>query len=290
MKIKVRAPGSCGELVQGTVDGQNFLITCPVDIWSEVTVQSGANNIAAGEKTLEAVKKTWAYLGEAPDSFSVNVETTLPEGKGMGSSSADISAACQAAAMVVGKKLTIDEITDIALSIEPTDGVFFPGIVMIDHLGGTVRRLLGSCPPMTVAIFDIGGEVDTLQFNRRGDLGLLNKAKESEVRRAAELVTKGIETGNCDLIGQGATISAMANQDILFKACLPVIIGISQRFGAVGVNTAHSGTVIGILFPDNNTVDIDQCILAVQEDCPETAFLGTARLIDGGLMVVEGGS
>ncbi len=38
MKAVVRAPGSCGELVQGTLNGVNFHITCPVDRFTETTV------------------------------------------------------------------------------------------------------------------------------------------------------------------------------------------------------------------------------------------------------------
>jgi L-threonine kinase len=290
MKVKVRAPGSCGELVQGTVSGRNFLITCPVDIWSDVTVESGSQESAAGEKTLEAVRKTWDYLGYSNGSFSVTVDTTLPAGKGMASSSADISAACLAAAVIAGRQLSTDEIADIALSIEPTDGIFYPGIVMFDHLGGKLRRLLGCPPPMFTAIFDAGGEVDTLEFNKRSDLKELNKAKERLVRRASSLVVRGLARGDSSLIGQGATISALANQSILFKSCLQVIAEIAPRFGAVGVNTAHSGTVVGIIFPDNAGTDIAGCIKAVQKACPETGFLGTARLIAGGLTVLEEGA
>ena len=31
-------PGTCGELVQGTLSGGNFLVTCPVNWFSRVTV------------------------------------------------------------------------------------------------------------------------------------------------------------------------------------------------------------------------------------------------------------
>ncbi|MDR3565040.1 MAG: GHMP kinase [Negativicutes bacterium] len=291
MKAMVRAPGSCGELVQGTVEGKNFLITCPVDLYSEVVVQDDASPVvAAGGKAVEAVERTWAYLGIRPERFSVRVESALPKGKGMASSSADISAACQAAAVCCGRLLTPDEIADIALAIEPTDGIFYPGIVMFDHVGGLTRRFLGFPPPLSVAIFDVGGQVDTLQFNQRSDLIVLNRAKESQVEQAVALVTRGLVSGDCGLIGQGATLSALANQSILHKACLPAILELLPRYGAVGVNTAHSGTVIGILFPGVITEKIGECIAAVQTACPELTFLRTARVITGGLTVIEGGS
>ena len=36
--IKVKVPGSCGEIVQGTESGRPFLITCPINCYTEVRV------------------------------------------------------------------------------------------------------------------------------------------------------------------------------------------------------------------------------------------------------------
>ncbi len=286
IQATVRAPGSCGELVQGTMDGDNFLITCPVDIFSAVTVTPGDRPSAAGEKTVAAVRRTWERLGVAAGPFAVGVSSALPQGKGMASSSADISAACQAAALAAGHALTADDIADIALAIEPTDAIFYPGIVMFDHVRGRTRRHLGDPPPMSILIFDAGGSVDTLEFNRRPGLAALNAAKEKEVRQAVDLLSRGLAAGDCALIGRAATISALANQAILPKPALPAVAAVAARHGAVGVNTAHSGTVIGVLFsgrPDPAVADT--CRAAVVRACPELRFLQLARLIPGGLIL-----
>jgi L-threonine kinase len=286
MGIKVRAPGSCGELVQGTINGKNFLITCPVNLFSEVELHPGDEAVQnAGEKVMDAVERTFAYLGLSRDKFSITVLSELPVGKGMASSSADISAACQAAALTVGKALTPDEIADIALAIEPTDGIFYPGIVAFDHVRGLIRQSLGMPPDMTIAVFDAGGQVDTVSFNRRTDLAALNAAKEEQVGEAFHLVSQGIAAMDCELIGRGATLSARANQDILYKPCLETLIEIGSRFGSVGVNAAHSGTVLGILFPAGVVPFIPACIKAVTNTCPGVTYLKTVSLVPGGLRV-----
>ncbi len=291
MKIKVKSPGSCGELVQGTIEGKNFLITCPIDLYSEAEIIIGEKKTQAnpGSKVLSAVEKTMQYLGCGDKNLQVIITSELLSGKGMASSSADISAACQAVALQLGKLLTPDEIADLALSIEPTDGVFYPGIMMFDHVHGIIRRYLGIPPAMHIAVFDVGGEVDTLYFNRRADLAELNKAKESQVRQAMDLVINGLALRDIRLIGQGATLSALANQSILYKPCLDKIIDIIPSFGAVGVNAAHSGTVLGILFSAENMSCCHDCIAAVQAACPEVQYLRTVRLISGGLMKQEEG-
>ncbi|SMD06067.1 GHMP kinase [Sporomusa malonica] len=285
MTIKVRAPGSCGELVQGTINGVNFLITCPVDWYSEVTVVPGGSMTSAEPKAAAAVDKTLKYLYAAGD-FGLVVESDLPVGKGMASSSADISAACQAASLAVtGRRLSCDEIADIALAIEPTDGIFYPGIIMFDHVQGKIRRTLGTPPPINIAVFDAGGEVDTLAFNDRQDLASLNQAKELQIIQAVELVAKGLEIGDARLIGQGATMSALANQAILYKPCLDTAINISRDFGAVGVCAAHSGTVLGVMFSADAMSGHEACIKEICRACPEVAYLKTIQLIAGGLII-----
>ena len=287
MGILVKAPGTCGELVQGTINGQNFLITCPINVYSEVEVSFGQQASRVGEKTRAAVTRTLEYLQQPTTGLAITARSELLVGKGMASSSADIAAACQAAAQCFGRGLTPDEIADIALEIEPTDGVFYPGIVMLDHVSGSIRRLLGAPPAMYIAVFDVGGEVNTQNFNQRSDLSDLNAAKESIVRQAVELVTEGLRYGDSQMIGRGATLSAIANQTILYKPCLNKVIAIAERHGAVGVNAAHSGTVLGILFPADEMSQISSCITTVAATCSDIAYWRTVQMISGGLIIAE---
>lgn len=292
MRVTVKAPGSCGELAQGAIDGKSFLITCPIDVYSEVTATVCDNFIplTIGSKAVLAIEKTLQYLQINNGNFHVSVKSELPIGKGMASSSADISATCQSIALSAGKFLTPDQIADIALSIEPTDGIFFPGVMLFDHITGQLRHSLGNAIPMHIAIFDVGGEIDTLHFNQRRDLKKLNHSKEMQVRQAMNLIMIGIATKDISLIGKGATISALANQSILFKPHLEDIINIALSWGAVGVNIAHSGTVVGVLFPINKMNQCPACIDEINKRCIGVKFLRTAQFISGGLTKQEGDS
>jgi L-threonine kinase len=202
----------------------------------------------------------------------------------MASSSADIAAACAAAARALHISLTPDDIKDIALSVEPTDGVFFPGVVALDHIRGGAVTNLGAPPPMRIAIWDFGGQVDTLLFNRRRDLVRLRREAQGDFAEAYALIKDGLSSGNSVLIGKGATISALANQKILPKDGLEKLILIAHRYGAVGVNVAHSGTVAGILFDGNELDGFEPCREKIAEECPELRYLGAARLISGGML------
>lgn len=290
MTISVRAPGSCGELAQGTIDGQPFLITCPIDWFSEAVVEAAGcdTNLSGRPKAQLAVNAALFRLQQPADSIHVHIFSDIPVGKGMASSSADISAACQAAALACGRQLTADEIADIALSIEPTDGIFYPDIMLFDHVRGNLRQPLGKPPELYIAVFDAGGEVDTLEFNRRMDLDKLNKAKEKEVRAAVELIKKGLAEHDVNRIGEGATLSSLANQIILRKDCLPLFEREFPHSGAVGITIAHSGTVIGVLFPPAAKENMADFAGRMECLCPGVRHLRNVRLISGGLNVIKG--
>lgn len=290
MTISVKAPGSCGELAQGTIDGQPFLITCPIDWFSEAVVGTGDHNTALSgrPKAQLAVNAALSRLQLPPDTISLHIDSDIPIGKGMASSSADISAACQAAALACGRSLTADEIADIALSIEPTDGIFYPDIILFDHVRGNLRQPLGRPPELHIAVFDAGGEIDTLEFNRRMDLSALNKAKEKDVRAAVDLIKKGLAENDVSRIGEGATLSSLANQMILKKDCLSLFVREFPHCGAVGVNIAHSGTVIGVLFPPIAMQNMTDFAGRMESLCPGVRHLRNVRLIPGGLNVIKG--
>lgn len=290
VRTSVRCPGSCGELVQGTAAGAHFLVTCPIDLYSDVSVTLSPTLLPApkvGEKTQEAVRQTLRYFKQADCHFDISIRTDLPKGKGMASSSADISAACMATAVGLGYTLTPDEIATIALRIEPTDGVFFPGIMMLDHVEGVVRRSLGTPPPIRIAVLDMGGEVDTVGFNQRQDLAMLNQWKEPQVLAALKMVEEGIRRGDTALLGAGTTLSALANQTILPKPLLEEVIEISRQCGALGVNVAHSGTVVGILFDPARGASPEECIKKVSTAYPELRPGKVVSLVPGGLTVME---
>lgn len=289
MEWLIKAPGSCGELIQGTINNVPFLITCPINMYTTVYTSKNSNCLTGlGEKAQLARRRTLEFLQTDNINCGMTLKCELPSGKGMASSSADIAAVCQLTALAAsGRCLTTEEIAALAAAIEPTDGIFYDGIVMFNHITGECLQKLGQPPPLNIAVFDVGGEVDTINFNRRTDLAALNQQKEPQIVQACQLLLAGIKEQRPDLIGRAATISAVANQMILAKRQLPLLKKIARQSGALGINTAHSGTVVGFLFAVN---DIDRCdysIKQVLEQCGNVKFIGQASLIGGGLIIEE---
>lgn len=279
---QTRSPGSCGELVQGMVGNEYFLVTCPISVFANLTVVENDSFITAPPpkvmRALEILRRQYDIQGPMP---GLQINSALPKGKGMASSSADIAAALAAVGCWFAIPLSIEEISRIAVEVEPTDAVFVQGIVRYGHCTGEILQRYGSPPALDILVFDTGGDVDTLTFNRRGDLAELNRLKEPEILAALQLLEQGFMQGDAALIGQAATLSAQANQRILPKRELDKLVTIGNEYGAVGVNVAHSGTVIGILLPPGAA--IEGCRSAVMKYCPTVEYLCKTHLIGGGL-------
>ena len=291
----VRVPGSCGELVQGLLDGGYFLVSCPVDFFTMVSVEIFAGEISDGSpgvnapascpKTAAAVKATLAHLGKNDVRVHVSVNNPIPRSKGLGSSTADVAAAIAATGIALGNELLPEDVARLAISVEPTDGVMFPGLALFDHREGKKMEVLGAPPPMELVALDFGGTVDTLEFNQT-DRRQAWESVALEAEEALGLVRSGIL--NCDpaLVGRGASISARSGQQVLPKPELPKVMDFAADVGAVGVNVAHSGTVIGVLLDARHRRGLSVYKQA-QRTFPQAESVQHFRLLAGGIRRVD---
>ncbi len=291
----VRVPGVCGELVQGMQGDSLFLVTCPIDFFSRVRVDL-YDGPAAGEppevagcanhpKAAKAVRATLEHLGHDRLSAQLNVNNPIPRGKGMGSSTADVAGAITATGLALGVELQPSTVAEIALSVEPTDGVMFPGIAMFDHLLGTIAESLGPPPPMEIVALDFGGAVDTVKFNKV-DRRPLWRSIQAETSQALELVRAGVQQGDPALVGRGSSISALASQQVLPKPRLAEVNEFAKQVGAVGVNVGHSGTIIGILL-DARPRRGKSTFRQAREAFPDAEMVHHFRLLGGGVQAVK---
>lgn len=287
MALCVKVPGSGGELLQGTIDGEPFLVTCPINVYTKAIV-SNERCIDLPPRALVALEETLHFFKQQTFFYGIRLQSALPQGKGMSSSSADIAATCQAAAIALGNRLTEENVASIAVSVEPTDGVFCEGIVRFNHINGKILEKWREVPTLVFVLFDLGGAIDTLYFNRRLDLHRLNVQKEPQIKEALRILQIGLAGGDLGAIGRAATISAFANQAILYKPQLDTIYKIARRCGAFGINIAHSGTLVGMLFAADQANDMKKSIRMMKENYPEITFLRIAQLISGGFEIEDG--
>jgi len=250
----VRCPGTCGEWVQGARNGIPFLVDCPIDRFSEVRVSLNMN--ATGwdlplhkTKALQVLELLQDDLGLPDLSGKVEFSEQLPEGKGMASSTADITAVAAAALIALGEDPVPERLADLALRIEPSDSVMFPGITEIEHVVRHKHRILGPSVPALFLALDWGGAIDTRVFNARPGLTEHYRRYEGEIARAYLLALEGIDQIDLEKLAVAGTISARCNLEINRKMQFESFVTWVLEKGGLGVVSAHSGTLLAGVFP-----------------------------------------
>ena len=255
MKITAICPASCGELIQGWINGGEKLISYGINCYSRVTLQEGFKDNERGySKSYNMVGKVLQYYGykEADGkNFALKIDSDIPVGKGMASSTADLAATALATATFLGKEISEAEIASLCIQIEPTDSIVFSNITLLDHLYGRTIQGFGTFPAAKVLLLEGKGTINTIDF-RRTNRELSLRKNEALLQKAMVSFEKGIMNTDLKELGKASTISALANQEILYKEGIEKLQEECQRLGAAGINVAHSGTVVGILYSDTD--------------------------------------
>ncbi len=278
-------PCTCGELFQGSLDGEPCLVSCPIDVYSVARVSDGVDEsgpkISGGSALGRKAQAALARLALPGESATrVTVGSPLPAGRGYGTSTADIGAALYAASRAAGIALNRWEAVRIAVGVEPTDSTLLPGLALLDHRQGRFHELLGTPPGLRLLILDAGGCVDTESFNRQNWKDEL-RLMAADHRRAYDLLRLGVARGDPEGIGEAATLSARLHEAILPNPLVGVALRLIRRVGAVGLCRAHSGTVVGLLF-DKRCFDEERSFREVVGSVPRGVTLRLAALVEGG--------
>lgn len=291
MIVKVKCPASCGELIQGLVGDGEKLISLPIDIYSKVTLYETKKmeNKTNKPKMKLALQKSFEYFDVSEkytENIGISINSDIPIAKGMASSTADIAATIIASARYLGKELSFEELGKLCCEIEPTDSIIFQKLTLFDHINGRIIQEYKWNPSMKVLILEMDRVVNTEEF-RKNDYSKIRHKNRKEIERAYKIFTSACETKDKKLFGKAVTISSLINQEILFKPKLDEIINISTKLGAYGVNVAHSGTVIGILY-DDNEVDVYKLkdILNRRIEQYYTKIY-VANMIEGGVRIIK---
>jgi uncharacterized protein involved in propanediol utilization len=244
--------GTFGELLQGVLpepDG-DFLVTLPIAQWTTASFQlvRGSSSVDVSpphKRKALRLAEMMLHWADVPYGGVLILQSSLPEGKGLASSSADLVATARAVGNALGRTLLPETIEAFLGRIEPTDGVLYSGIVEFDHRKVQLRRYLGSIPSMVVVGVDEGGAVDTIEFNRIAKP--FSSADRREYARLLEQLTAAVAARDLAAVGTVATRSAQLNQMLWRKRLLDPLSSICADVGALGVVAAHSGTMLGVL-------------------------------------------
>jgi uncharacterized protein involved in propanediol utilization len=246
--------GTFGELLQGALpDGDDFLVTLPITRCSSAWFRldpRGPMQVFPSHK-VKSLNLAVAMLAEhgAGAGGSLVVDSDVPIGKGLASSSADLVATARAVGAVLGFDTSPAAVEGWLRPIEPTDGVMHTGIVAFAHRRVQLRSTLGRLPALTVVAVDEGGVLDTVAFNQRPKEFTARDVTEYAV--LLETLAGAVRAADLCAVGAVASRSAQLNQRLVPKRNLAEMLRISSDVGGLGVVCAHSGTMLGVLLADH---------------------------------------
>ncbi len=248
------ANGTFGELLQGALPGDNnhFLVTLPIQKFSRAvfTPDIASKRITVTptnkSKSLDLVQKLIDHY-ELRIGGHLSIESELPEGKGLASSSADLVATARALESTMGSVIPTDLILALLRTIEPSDGVMYPEFVTFFHRKVELGRRLGFPVRLKVLAIDEGGQIDTIEYNQRNHP--FTDEECAEYADLLQMIETAIRCNDLGLLGRIATRSAILNQKRNPKRHLDLMLEISKATHALGVVVTHSGPCIGLIFP-----------------------------------------
>ena len=251
MKFYGVCPASCGEFVQGVLDNEEYLSSYAINLFSVATLEEGKEVIHTGPKksrrAMELVFEKFNIPVDESKKISLNINSQIPIGKGMASSTADIGATINATLSMLGKTLTGEEISKLAVKIEATDSLLLNRHSIFNPLTADIKKYMGGISNAKVVILEPDDILDTKSIRMTPNYRMYKMQNKEIIKESFSLLDEGLARNNLSLVGKACTYSSLANENIHKKPFLKEIIEISDKFGCYGVNIAHSGTVIGIL-------------------------------------------
>lgn len=198
---------------------------------------------------LTAINYLKRYKSVRSFNLKINLDSNIPEGKGMGSSTADIMATIRALDKLVGIKTTFQERIDLLLKVEKAcDSTVlenFEGL-FAQREGKIIHSFSNSLPPISILGVDLMPDENVIT-----DKLPLPAYSLNEINDFNELFWKLNEAVyRKDVLGIAnvATESALLNQKFYPKKNFDLFLEFAKEYSSLGVIISHSGTIAGLIY------------------------------------------
>ncbi|GAB3225875.1 kinase [Glycomyces halotolerans] len=284
-----RIHGTFGELLQGYVGERetwrHFLVTAPVtEKWARARVEFGRG----GEPTVDPPDRTLALrmlaalcdrAGLDAAGARLTIESTIPVGRGMASSTADVMATARALQLAFPGRIDEADIRACAREIEYGDEVLSFGISSCHQREHERVRTYETDLRLLVLGIDEGYEVST-------DL-LHEQLTEVEIHaleyaRLWDEIDTALRESDPAAVGRVATRSAELFNDVNPKKTWSMMTEIGAASESLGIVAAHSGSVIGLLFTGHDPDHARKIVSASRALAAEQFPVNLFSIADGG--------
>jgi uncharacterized protein involved in propanediol utilization len=249
---------SFGELLQGVLPGQRkFLVNLRIRRGSRVRVRLTsplysaekeaqiASSYQSYPKSYKLLRNTLSDLGSHDDCL-IEIESDVPVGKGLSSSTADMVAAIRGLANAASVAFREDYIGRVITEIEPNDGLQYQGTSAYHHTTGQLIERVDWVPPFRILGVDFGGIVDTVTFNQKKIE--FSAAQMDRYHSLLRDMLGALRSHESDAVAAIASESTRLWQTFRPRAEMEKMFELQAATGGLGVVNTHSGTYLGLLF------------------------------------------
>lgn len=200
-------------------------------------------------KAARAARGTLAMLGRSDLGGTLEITSKIPQAKGFGSSSCDVVATIRAVSRALGRELSPDGIAAVAVYAETASDPLMheESTVLFAQRRGQVVKVLPNLPPLLV----LGCDSAPRDKGVTTEYLPLVTYTEAELRtfdRLLDDLSSALDLRDHAAIGRVASTSAEINCRYLPNPLFEPALDVLTACGALGVQVAHSGTLVGLLF------------------------------------------
>lgn len=255
-------PATCGELVQGCIGKKEYISSYCIDLYSSAIIsekKSAKKGVYKRKsKSMQAVAHVFEHFNIDKlelNNIHLSIKSSIPVGKGMASSTADIGASIMAALDYLGEEMTPKEISKLVSMIEPTDSIFFPEVCIFDPIHGEKKESLGYIDCKKVLVLEPDARINTVKIRKEREYYKILKENKSITQKSFEMLYEGVKNRDKELIRKASENSALANEKIKKTPYLRELIEIGRKNNYGFLNISHTGTVVGIAIDEKTDVE-----------------------------------
>ncbi|MEM5461944.1 GHMP kinase [Paraburkholderia phytofirmans] len=277
------AIGHHGELLQGVFEGDGgslhrglVSLPCRHLVSKARFVANGHVGVSVMpqrcEKARRAAELALDRFSPARANGQLTIETNIPIGRGMGSSTADVLSSILAVFDYLQIQPKFEWVMQIAVNAETAcdSTLFSPAVTLFAQREGfVIEAFRNSLPRIDLISIDTvaAEDVNTVELKPAA----YNQIEIETFRSLRAGLRNAIEMSDIYLLGRVATASTRINNRFLENPDLDRIEAIGARRGAVGLQASHSGTVLGLMFDPSSVETPDNMGMALHE-LSESAF------------------
>lgn len=268
---------SFGELLQGVLPGQRkFLVNLRISRGSQVRVKLTsplysaekeaqiAESYQSYPKSYKLLRNVLSDLGSHNDCL-IEIDSDVPVGKGLSSSTADMVAAIRGLAQAASVAFREDYIGRVITEIEPNDGLQYHGTSAYHHTTGQLIDRVDWVPPFRILGVDFGGIVDTVAFNQQKIS--FNAEQMARYHELLHAMLAALREHDSRTVASIASESTRLWQVYRPRAEMDRMFELQAATDGLGVVNTHSGTYLGLLY-DPGRSDWDEIYQRVAASFP----------------------